>query len=260
MLDEILKADVVLITAGAGIGVDSGLPDFRGTEGFWREYPLLKNKNISFEEIANPMQFEENPYLAWSFYGHRHDLYKETIPHEGFHLLLELAESKKDYFVVTSNVDGQFQKAGFDQNHVYEIHGTIFKLQCTKCDNLWDIPKDQKFNVDKETLTIQGKLPYCSCGELARPNIMMFMDMNFNDKFITEQYFRFKNFLKNNNNLVIIEIGAGTAIPSIRHIGETLMRNHNFKLIRINPRDFHGPKGTISFPMGGLEGIKHILK
>ncbi len=50
----IADADAVIITAGAGMGVDSGLPDFRGDLGFWKAYPLLRDKNLSFEDMANP--------------------------------------------------------------------------------------------------------------------------------------------------------------------------------------------------------------
>jgi len=64
----------LLIAAGAGMGVDSGLPDFRGKEGFWRAYPPLLKLGIRFEEMANPRWFTENPELAWGFYGHRYNL------------------------------------------------------------------------------------------------------------------------------------------------------------------------------------------
>lgn len=65
--DLLAEADGLLITAG----VDSGLPDFRGTEGFWRAYPALARAQIRFEEIANPRAFARDPKLAWGFYGHR---------------------------------------------------------------------------------------------------------------------------------------------------------------------------------------------
>src|ERR1700693_1271027 len=63
------QADGLLITAGAGMGVDSGLPDFRGAEGFWRAYPALKHHRMSFEDMANPASFSKMPTLAWGFYG-----------------------------------------------------------------------------------------------------------------------------------------------------------------------------------------------
>ena len=90
----IQNADAILITAGAGIGVDSGLPDFRGNEGFWKAYPAIKDLGLYFEEVANPQWFETNPALAWAFYGHRFNLYKNTVPHEGFKMLLDLVATK----------------------------------------------------------------------------------------------------------------------------------------------------------------------
>src|SRR5512144_2666139 len=108
------SSSALLITAGAGMGVDSGLPDFRGSAGFWRAYPALGRLGIPFEEMAQPRWFAERPEMAWAFYGHRQQLYRQTVPHAGFHTLLRWGESRPGgWFVATSNVDGQFQKAGF---------------------------------------------------------------------------------------------------------------------------------------------------
>ena len=118
----IRDADALLITAGAGIGVDSGLPDFRGNEGFWKVYPPIAKLGISFVEMANPYWFQRDPQLAWGFYGHRLNLYRRTKPHAGFKLLLEIVNKKKHgYFIFTSNVDGQFQIAGFDNLSLIHI-------------------------------------------------------------------------------------------------------------------------------------------
>jgi NAD-dependent SIR2 family protein deacetylase len=65
------QADGLIVTAGAGMGVDSGLPDFRGTDGFWRAYPALRQAGLAFEEVASPLTFVHEPRLAWGFYGHR---------------------------------------------------------------------------------------------------------------------------------------------------------------------------------------------
>src|SRR5689334_25005330 len=81
------EADGLLITAGAGMGVDSGLPDFRGREGFWRAYPPFAELGLDFRSLANPRWFRDDPALAWGFYGHRRNLYRETEPHEGFAIL-----------------------------------------------------------------------------------------------------------------------------------------------------------------------------
>ena len=63
----VADADALLITAGAGMGIDSGLPDFRGPGGFWHVYPALGKAGIAFESIANPAAFERDPHLAWGF-------------------------------------------------------------------------------------------------------------------------------------------------------------------------------------------------
>ena len=94
-------APAILITAGAGMGVDSGLPDFRGNEGFWRAYPAIKELGIGFEDMANPEWFEKDPQLAWAFYGHRLNLYKDTTPHNGFDILLNLVQNKLNNYFIT---------------------------------------------------------------------------------------------------------------------------------------------------------------
>ncbi|MBL9109369.1 MAG: NAD-dependent protein deacetylase, partial [Myxococcales bacterium] len=92
------------------MGVDSGLPDFRGDEGFWRAYPAYGHLGLSFVDLANPRWFSTDPDLAWGFYGHRLALYRRTVPHSGFARLREIASRlRHGAFVLTSNVDGQFQ-------------------------------------------------------------------------------------------------------------------------------------------------------
>src|ERR1051325_1742345 len=100
----IREADALLIAAGAGMGVDSGLPDFRGDQGFWRAYPRYQELGLRFAELAHQRWFSEDPELAWGFYGHRLNLYRATVPHPGFALLREWAgRMAGGAFVFTSN-------------------------------------------------------------------------------------------------------------------------------------------------------------
>src|SRR5215470_10752216 len=125
-------AEALLVTAGAGMGVDSGLPDFRGAQGFWRAYPPYQKLGLHFEDVANPRWFRDDPGLAWGFYGHRFQLYRATRPHAGFAILRRWADRMlQGAFVFTSNVDGHFQRAGFDEERVVECHGSINWMQCT---------------------------------------------------------------------------------------------------------------------------------
>jgi NAD-dependent SIR2 family protein deacetylase len=261
----IAEADAVLITAGAGMGVDSGLPDFRGDAGFWKAYPPIKKLGISFSSMANPQWFETDPHFAWAFYGHRLNLYRETIPHEGFEILKKLGEGKKEgYFVYTSNVDGQFQKAGFDESKIVEVHGSIHHLQCTEdCQaSIWSA-NNENLEIDMEDFTV-NYTPQCPhCSNVARPNIMMFGDWRWNDGRTNKQHKKFNKWIKklkvNKYKLVIIEIGAGEAIPTIRDKGDTLARQEHINLIRVNPRDYDvDEKNGVSIPLGGLEWIKKL--
>ncbi len=266
---KIIKAaDALLIGAGAGIGVDSGLPDFRGTSGFWRAYPPIAKLGLKFEEMANPIWFEDNPKLAWAFYGHRYNLYKEITPHKGFDILLEIAKSMKNgYFVYTSNVDGQFQKAGFENDRIYEIHGSISHLQCVNnCNNnIWKADFE-KVNIDEEKFEAVGELPKCpKCKNIARPNILMFGDWGWIDFRASKQAENYNKWLSELYNkkskIAIIEMGAGKSIPSVRLNSQKIVRQlTKAKLIRINPREYDVPQGEIGLPVGALEGVVKIAE
>ena len=262
--EKIDQADAILITAGAGMGVDSGLPDFRGNEGFWRAYPVIKDLGHSFVDMANPQWFEINPKLAWAFYGHRLNLYRATTPHRGFHLLKALVEDKEDYFIFTSNVDGQFQKAGFDDDKIEECHGSIHHFQCTVCNKVIYSAKDEVVDVDMVKFEAKN-LPKCpNCGEIARPNILMFGDWRWDSTRAYRQEMQFDKFKKHIQNrghrLVIIEIGAGEHIPTVRNKSERTARELGAFVIRINPRDYEIDEDIgVGLALGGQEGLEAIL-
>ena len=266
---EILEqSDALLITAGAGIGVDSGLPDFRGNKGFWKAYPPIARLGISFVEMANPQWFDHNPRLAWAFYGHRLNLYRKTVPHQGFTQLLEMARRKQGgYFVYTSNVDGQFQKAGYDGDSIEECHGSIHHFQCAGpcCNDIWDAG-GTPVAVDEERFEALDPLPLCGhCGGIARPNILMFGDWSWHAHRTSSQGAMLTGWLRHlaseNMQLAVIEAGAGQAVPTVRHRSEYVAGAHQARLIRINPRDFQVPgKSHVSLPLGAQEGINAIFE
>ncbi len=198
--------------------------------------------------------------MAWGFYGHRLDLYRNTVPHEGFQILLALSEKMPHGArVFTSNVDGQFQKAGFKQEHVTECHGSIHHLQCfDQCGQaVWPAEKFAPL-VDAENCRLLSPLPECpSCGGLARPNIMMFGDWDFNGLRYQQSESRLHAWFERLTRPVVIEIGAGTAIPSVRHFGEEL----NCPLIRINTSESQvGLHRDIGIAMRGLKALQKISK
>ena len=265
--EAIKNSDALFITAGAGIGVDSGLPDFRGNSGFWREYPAIEKLGKSFSEMANPVWFEKDPKIAWAFYGHRLNLYREINPHIGFDILLKAAQEKKHgYFVFTSNVDGQFQKAGFDGDKIDECHGSIHHLQCSKpCNhNIWSA-ESTEIDVDMSIFEANEPFPFCpSCGSIARPNILMFGDWGWLSDRSAKQSSDLNNWLynleQNNVKTTIIEMGAGRAIPTVRMKSQQVFRSLRADFIRINPRDYDAPQGAIEIELGAKEGIERIFE
>jgi NAD-dependent SIR2 family protein deacetylase len=261
----LMTADALLITAGAGMGVDSGVPDFRGVEGFWRAYPVIAKLGLSFEEMANPAWFSENPHLAWAFYGHRLNLYRQTKPHQGFSQLLDIGAAKAaGYFVFTSNVDGHFQKAGFASERIVECHGSIHQFQCTaSCtDEIWNA-EGETVNVEASSFRALEPLPKCrNCPAPARPNILMFGDWSWLAHRTEAQQERFSKWLneldKPSAKLAVVELGAGSAIPTVRYTSERVVERLGGTLIRINPRDHDVPSGQIGLPFGAAEGIRRI--
>jgi NAD-dependent SIR2 family protein deacetylase len=259
--EAILQADQLLIGAGAGMGVDSGLPDFRGPEGFWRAYPALGRRQIRFEEAANPIWFEREPQLAWSFYGHRLLLYRNTVPHAGFGLLREIAKRIPTH-IYTSNVDGQFQRAGFTEDQIFEVHGSIHHLQRIDGEGAIWSAEDLRLVVDLDQLRLHTPLPHCpTSGVLARPNVLMFGDYHWIETRARAQSDRFETFVASlpaGANRTTIELGAGTAIPTVRWTCAQLASRGQH--IRINTRDPQGGANTLSLARGARDALAGIAK
>jgi NAD-dependent SIR2 family protein deacetylase len=255
----IAEADTILITAGAGMGVDSGLPDFRGNQGFWNIHPHYAVEGLTFRDLADPLWFETHPERAWGFYGYRYQLYRHTVPHRGFSMLKRWQDSKPiPGFVYTSNVDGQFQKAGFAEDQIYECHGSIHHLQCCAACNqrIW-AANNLQLNIAPNMLLASGALPTCpDCGEVARPNILMFGDPDWLADRTNEQRQRYQQWKQwvTDLKVVVIEIGAGSSVGGIRYTGQKLPGS----LIRINPREPQGPVGTISLALSALAALTEI--
>jgi NAD-dependent SIR2 family protein deacetylase len=258
--EAIATADALLIGAGAGMGVDSGLPDFRGKAGFWSAYPPYQQLGLDFVALANPRWFVEDPTLAWGFYGHRMGLYRQTVPHPGFSILGRWArETSRGAFVFTSNVDGQFQRAGFDPEQIVEVHGSFDGMQCTRDCGI-GVFSGESYNVeiDPESMRAIHPLPSCPrCGALLRPNILMFGDWGWKGERTDRQMRRMAAWIDSLDDarFVVIECGAGQAIPTVRITSENLVRELAGTLIRINTREPVVPAGHVAIPMGALDAL-----
>ena len=254
-------ADVIVIFAGAGMGVDSGLEQYRGTNGLWTKSILINNKEIPYQDLLCHESFDNFPEESWAFIAYLIDKYKNTNPHKGFEILLDLVK-EKEYFIVTSNCDGQFQKAGFDLEKIWECHGSIFNMQCMDIleRNVYQTPK---LIVDKERMVLMSDLPKCpKCGLNCRPNMYLFYDWFWVSDNSIKQQIRFNTWGKiikeKSNKIVALEIGAGKTIDTLRKNARTFTSD-KIPLIRINPFDFEVQNSNqISIPICAVDFLRNL--
>ena len=150
--DKLRQAEKIVFVTGAGISQESGIPTFRGKDGFWRKYDPMK--------LATIDAFYEDPKLVWEWYEERRKNIIDANPNPGHVAIAEL-ERHKQISVLTQNIDGLHQRAG--SSSVYELHGSIITIKCTVCD----------FK-DKITSGFSQLPPLCKCGNMLRPDVVWF--------------------------------------------------------------------------------------
>eukprot|EP00924_Labyrinthula_sp_SR-Ha-C_P005942 snap_masked-scaffold_14-processed-gene-9.29-mRNA-1 protein AED:1.00 eAED:1.00 QI:0/0/0/0/1/1/2/0/335 len=249
----IYESDVVIILAGAGMSEDSGLKTFET----FNQYN--KVSNLENFRILTAAHLNKNSKLVSEtfWFKYRKDV-KAKKPHEGYYLLKSMvvdentkkrkrsssitkkSTEKKDYYIYTSNIDGYFLKV-FPKSRVRQIHGNINQLQCAS------LCKETYWNYSLKNSQI---CKYCS--KSSRPRILFFNDKDFlADVEEKESYLRWKKKLlskakktKEKLNVVLIEIGSGKRIITVRYEAEKLfsdllsIKNSNLQvnLVRINPK------------------------
>ncbi len=148
----IKESEPLLILTGAGVSVESGVPTFRGKDGLWNRFRA--------EELATPQAFKENPEMVWKWYMWRRSIIRNVSPNPAHESIAFLESMKKDFLLVTQNVDGLHKRAG--SKNVIEIHGNIFISKCTGCGK-----KSFDFESDSDMICEE-------CGGLRRPDVVWF--------------------------------------------------------------------------------------
>jgi len=147
-------ASSVAVLTGAGISAESGIPTFRGAGGLWKQYKP--------EDLATPEAFARDPRLVWEWYNWRRESIAKAKPNAGHQALVRLEAQKRNYTLITQNVDGLHDLAG--SGRILKLHGDIWRMRCTVCGANWP---DRRAPLPKLP-------PHCGCGGLARPGVVWF--------------------------------------------------------------------------------------
>jgi NAD-dependent deacetylase len=150
----ILGAGKLAVLTGAGISAESGLPTFRGANGLWRQYRV--------EDLATPQAFARDPKLIWEWYDWRRSVHAGCQPNAGHHALAALELRRKDFLLITQNVDNLHERAG--SRRMARLHGSLWTVRCTRCGR-------EDWN---EQVPLQPLPPLCACGAMQRPGVVWF--------------------------------------------------------------------------------------
>lgn len=242
-IKELIKnADAILIGAGSGLSTSAGIDYSR--KSFKNNFPELVRAYGMTDMYTSSFYEFNTEEERWSYWAkHINYSFIAPPPLETYKNLFEIVKGK-NYFVITTNVDGQFLKSGFDKNKVFEVQGSYGKMQCSiGCHNkLYDNTKlVSNMLKSKDNLRIDSKLiPKCPvCGRKMEINIrkdaFFVEDDNWNK--LNNAY---KKFIHDNKykKLILLELGVGFNTPwIIRFPFEQLAYiNDNITLIRINDK------------------------
>src|SRR5262245_58581706 len=115
-----------LVITGAGVSAESGIPTFRGKDGYWRNFDPTK--------LATPEAFARDPQLVWDWYRERRQRIRKARPNAGHEAIARLAQQTDEFLLVTQNVDDLHGRAGVQAQRMVRIHGDIFITRCSRCE------------------------------------------------------------------------------------------------------------------------------
>ena len=204
-------SDNIVFFGGAGVSTESGIPDFRSTDGLYHqkfEYPP--------ETILSHTFFYQHTEYFYRFYREKM-LPLEAEPNAAHRALAALERAGKLRAIVTQNIDGLHQKAG--SKNVYELHGSIWRNYCTKCGKSYSA----------EFIRDSGGVPHCACGGLIKPDVVLYEE-GLDEKTL----YRAVEYIQEADVLII----AGTSLAVYPAAGLVrYYRGHKLVVINKTPLD-----------------------
>ncbi len=169
----------LFVLTGAGVSAESGIPTFRGRDGYWR--------NLDPAKLATPEAFSSDPKLVWEWYRERRQGIRNAQPNAAHGAIAKLATHADEFLLVTQNVDDLHARAGIPAQKMVQIHGDIFVTRCSRCEfsyadrgGLPEPPRDRVLQSGRlrsiaPTSDSDVDVPRCpNCDELMRPGVVWF--------------------------------------------------------------------------------------
>lgn len=230
LLEEVRRAEGrVLVLTGAGISAESGIPTFRGVEGYW----VVGSRNYMPQEMATREMFERSPEEVWRWYLYRFGVCRLAKPNAGHAALVRLENSLAGRFtLVTQNIDGLHRRAG--SRRVYCIHGDAAYVRCADlCQGeLFDLPEfPERGKGEPITPEDRARLTCPRCGGWLRPHVLWF------DECYDESYYRMESSLRAAEEadlLVVVGTSGATNLPM--QIGR-IAHARGTAMVDVNPEE-----------------------
>jgi NAD-dependent deacetylase len=224
------------VITGAGVSAESGIPTFRGKDGYWR--------NLDPAKLATPEAFARDSKLVWQWYRERRQRIRNAQPNAAHEAIAKLAQHTDEFLLVTQNVDDLHKRAGLTTDQMVQIHGDIFLTRCSRCDFSYAgrgaspepagaravEPESRRLRSITPTSENDVDLPHCpECAALMRPGVVW-----FGERLPWKELQRVEEYLDRGGcNLVIV---AGTT-ATFGYIIDWALRasTSNGELIEVNP-------------------------
>jgi NAD-dependent deacetylase len=206
--DHLQRCRHVVAVTGAGISVESGIPDFRSADGLWSRFDPM--------EFGHIQSFRRDPAKVWRMLQEMDALLGRADPNGAHYALAELEKRGRLEWVITQNVDSLHQRAGSTQ--VIEYHGHGRSLRCDRCGKTYE----------REGLTWKELPPRCACGGPLRPNFVFFGED------IPRDAHRQAMDAARTCDLMLVVGTSGTVAPASYLPG--IAKEHGAVIVEINPQ------------------------
>ncbi len=230
---------------GAGVSAESGIPTFRGKEGYW----VVGAREYHPQELATHAAFSRMPWSVWGWYLYRRGVCRRAQPNPGHLALARLAAAFPDRFaLITQNVDGLHRRAGNPTSSTFPIHGDISLMRCAAAclTDRWEIPDgvpdpDRGAEVPEST---RAQLRCPRCGGMARPHVLWF------DESYDETWYHFDTVRALASRAALVVVVGTSAQTNLPWQVVTLAARAGATIVDVNIED--NPFGEIAKRSGGV--------